>query len=136
VQEDVQATVADTGHLSFQPEIVTRRTVVKAGRNDNVASIARRYRLSPASVAEWNDVKTGHVFQRGGQVVVYLPVRAAGAERVGSRGRHDSTVVVTSKRGGGVVKTSTAKTLPSARSASSKKVVREKRGGSPSKKKR
>ena len=44
VQEDVAAAVADTGHLSFQPEIVTRRTAVKAGRNDSVASIARRYR--------------------------------------------------------------------------------------------
>jgi membrane-bound lytic murein transglycosylase D len=142
VQEDVQATVADTGHLSFQPEIVTRRTVVKAGRNDNVASIARRYKLSPASVAEWNDVKTSHVFQRGGQVVVYLPVRAASAERVGrglAHGRHDSTVVVTSKRGGGVVKTSTAKNAPAARSSTSSastKIVREKRGGTPSKKKR
>ena len=139
VQEDVQATVADTGHLSFQPEIVTRRTVVKAGRNDNVASIARRYRLSPASVAEWNDVKTGHVFQRGGQVVVYLPVRAAHTERVG-RGvaarRSNDEVVVTSKRGGGIVKTSAAKNTPAARSGSSGKVAREKRGGAPSKKKR
>lgn len=140
VQEDVQATVADTGHLSFQPEIVTRRTVVKAGRRDSVASIARRYRLSPASVAEWNDVKTSHVFQRGGTVVVYLPVRAARAARVGrgvaARGRHDSTVVVTSKRGGGVVKTSAAKNTPAARSGSSSKIVRGKRGGTPSKKKR
>jgi len=140
VQEDVQATVADTGHLSFQPEIVTRRTLVKAGRNDNVTSIARRYKLSPASVAEWNDVKTSHVFQRGGHVVVYLPVRAAGAERVGrgvaARGRNDSTVVVTSQRGGGVVKTSAAKNAPTAKSSASPKIVREKRGGTPSKKKR
>ncbi len=139
VQEDVQATVADTGHLSFQPEIVTRRTVVKAGRNDSVASIARRYRLSPANVADWNDVKTGHVFQRGGQVVVYLPVRAARAERVG-RGvaarRNNGEVVVTSKRGGGIVKTSAAKNAPVARSGSSNKISREKRGGTPSKKKR
>ena len=139
VQEDVQATVADTGHLSFQPEIVTRRTVVKAGRSDTVASIARRYKLSPASVAEWNDVKTSHVFQRGGQVVVFLPVRASGIAAVGrgaGRGRNDSTVVVTSKRGGGVVKTSAARNAPVDRSASSSKIVREKRGGKPSKKKR
>ena len=65
VQEDVAALVADTGQLSFQPEIVTRRTVVKAGRNDSVASIARRYQLSAASVAEWNDVKPSHAFKRG-----------------------------------------------------------------------
>jgi membrane-bound lytic murein transglycosylase D len=134
VQEDVNAAVADTGHLSFQPEIVTRRTLVKAGRNDSVASIARRYRLSPASVAEWNDVKASHAFQRGVQVVVYLPVKAAAVERVG-RGARSSTVIVTSKRGGGVVKTSAGKATPAAKTASSK-VVREKRGGTPSKKKR
>ncbi|CAN7470419.1 transglycosylase SLT domain-containing protein [Variovorax sp. LjRoot84] len=135
VQEDVNAAVADTGHLSFQPEIVTRRTLVKAGRSDSVASIARRYRLSPASVAEWNDVKTSHAFQRGVQVVVYLPVKAAAAERVG-RGARSSTVIVTSKRGGGVVKTSAGKAAPAAKTASSPKIVREKRGGAPSKKKR
>ena len=139
VQEDVQAAVADTGQLSFQPEIVTRRTTVKAGRNDSVASIARRYKLIAASVADWNDVKSSHVFKRGHAVVVYLPVRAAAAERVGrgtARGR-DSTVVVTGKRGGGVVKTSASKVsvAPSARSSASK-IVREKRGGTPSKKKR
>ncbi|GAA4355392.1 transglycosylase SLT domain-containing protein [Variovorax defluvii] len=137
VQEDVQAAVADTGHLSFQPEIVTRRTTVRAGRNDSVASIARRYRLSAASVADWNDVKSSHVFKRGHAVVVYLPVRAAAAERVGrgTRGR-DSTVVVTGKRGGGVVKTSTGREASSARPRASSKIVREKRGGTPSKKKR
>jgi membrane-bound lytic murein transglycosylase D len=132
VQEDVNAAVADTGHLSFQPEIVTRRTLVRAGRSDSVASIARRYRLSPASVAEWNDVKTGHAFQRGVQVVVYLPVKAAAAARVG-RGARSSTVILTSKRGGGVVKTSAGKAVPAAKTS---KVAREKRGGTPAKKKR
>mgnify|MGYP006181854169 CR=1 FL=1 len=40
--------------------------------------------------------------QRGVRVVVYLPVKAAAAQRVG-RGARSSTVIVTSKRGGGVV---------------------------------
>ena len=96
VQEDVQATVADTGHLSFQPEIVTRRTVVKAGRNDNVASIANRYRLNPASVADWNDVKTSHVFKRGFDVVVFLPVRASKGAGVGSGIFHRAPVLKSS----------------------------------------
>ncbi len=132
VTEDVVALVADTGHLSFQPEIVTRRTVVKAGRNDSVTSIARRYKLAPASVAEWNDVKTSHAFKRGFDVVVYLPVRAAPAAHVGSGVRHvshtrEKEAVVTNKRGGGVVKTP---------ASAKKEVVREKRGGTPSKKKK
>ena len=84
VQEDVAALVADTGQLSVQPEIITRRTVVRAGRQDNVASIARRYKLSAASVAQWNDVKVNHAFPRNADVVVYLTVRAAEAAAVGS----------------------------------------------------
>jgi membrane-bound lytic murein transglycosylase D len=99
VQEDVNALVADTGQLSFQPEIVTRRTVIKAGRADSVASIARRYKLNPASVAQWNDVKPNHAFQRGYEVVVYLPVRASQAASVGS--------------GAGAVRSSAGASVPS-----------------------
>jgi len=121
VQEDVAALVADTGHLSFQPEIVTRRTTITAGRNDNVASIARRYKLNPSSVAEWNDVNPGHAFKRGISVVVYLPVRAAPAARVGS---------------GVKASPKSSKSQPVGKSSSSKPVVQEKRGGTPSKKKR
>jgi membrane-bound lytic murein transglycosylase D len=82
VREDVAAVVADTGQLSLQPEIVTRRAVVKAGRGgENVASIAHRYRLTPANVAQWNDVKPNHKFPAGHSVVVYLPVQAAAPAR-------------------------------------------------------
>ena len=148
VQEDVAALVADTGHLSFQPEIVTRRTTVKAGRNDSVASIARRYSVSSANVAEWNDVKPSHAFPRGFSVVVYLPVRASHTASVGTgeapaRGRAQ---IVTAHRGGGTTKPVAVATGAGGRSrdgkvsktpASSKQqVVREKRGGTPSKKKR
>jgi membrane-bound lytic murein transglycosylase D len=58
--------------------VVTRRTVIKARKGDSVASIARRYRLSAAQVADWNDVGASAAFKLGQQVVVYLPVRASG----------------------------------------------------------
>jgi membrane-bound lytic murein transglycosylase D len=139
VKEDVAAVVADGGHLSFQPEIVNRRTTVKAGRNDSVASIARRYKLAPSNVAEWNDVKPNHAFKRGYSVVVYLPVRAAPAARVGAgvavaRGH---AAAASSKRGGAPAQASTARGKNVVKvPAGSKQVVREKRGGTPSKKKR
>ncbi|MEJ8858057.1 transglycosylase SLT domain-containing protein [Variovorax robiniae] len=103
VQEDVAAVVADTGHLSFQPEIVTRRTTVRAGRNDTPASIASRYRTTAANVADWNDVRTSHKFPRGASVVVYVQVRAMAASRVGSGA---APVRVTSQRSGGPVRVS------------------------------
>jgi membrane-bound lytic murein transglycosylase D len=76
-QGDVGSHVADNGQLSLAPEIVTRRTVIKAGKRDTVASIAARYRLSAGQVADWNNVGASAVFKAGQQVVLHLPVRAA-----------------------------------------------------------
>jgi membrane-bound lytic murein transglycosylase D len=78
-QQDVTSHVADNGQLNLAPEIVTRRTTVRAGKRDSVASIARRYRLNPNEVAGWNSVAAGAAFKAGQQVVLFLPVRAQAA---------------------------------------------------------
>ena len=75
VEQDVASHVADNAQLSLAPEIVTRRLVVKAGRRDTVATIARRYRLAPAQVAEWNNTHAGASFRTGQAVVLHVPVR-------------------------------------------------------------
>ncbi|MDB5882267.1 MAG: peptidoglycan lytic transglycosylase, Glycoside Hydrolase Family 23-like protein [Ramlibacter sp.] len=77
VQDDVTSHVADNGQLNLAPEHVTRKTTVKAGKRDTVASIARRYRLDVGEVAKWNEVGTASAFKAGQAVVVYLPLRAA-----------------------------------------------------------
>ena len=137
VKEDVAAVVADDGHLSFQPEIVTRRTTVKAGRADSVATIARRYNLKPNNVAEWNDVKPNHAFKRGYSVVVYLPIRATVASRVGTgippaRGH----AVASSKHATAKAGAPRGANIAKVPASSKQQVVREKRGGTPAKKKR
>lgn len=71
---DVNSHMADNGQLSLEPEIVNRRSLVRAGKRDSVVTIARRLRLSVADVAEWNKVTTTTSFRPGEQVVVYLPV--------------------------------------------------------------
>jgi membrane-bound lytic murein transglycosylase D len=134
VKEDVTAVVAETGQLSFQPEIITRRTTVKAGRKDNVASIARRYSLQPASVADWNDVKVNHAFKRGESVVVYLPVRAARTAHVGS-GAKRAVGGRVAKRGNSAVKPVAARGSMIKSRSSSKQPVAP-RGGASAKKKR
>jgi len=83
-QDDVASHVADNGQLSFTPEAVTRKTTIKAGRRDSVASIARRYKVSASQVADWNDVSSTGVFKTGEQVVLYLPVRNVTPQRVRS----------------------------------------------------
>ena len=48
------ASVADNGQLSLAPDVVLKRTTVKARKGDTVASLAQRYGVSAANVAEWN----------------------------------------------------------------------------------
>ena len=93
-RQDVSSHLADNGQLAFTPEAVTRRTTVRAGKGETVASIARRYKLAAASVADWNDVRANAAFKVGQQVVVYLPVRQAKAGRTTIR----SSTATASKR--------------------------------------
>jgi len=73
-ERDVTERIADNGQLSLAPELVQRRTVLKAGKADTVASIAKRYRLQAAKVAEWNNVSPSANFKAHQEVVVYLMV--------------------------------------------------------------
>ena len=76
MDSDVASNVANNAQMSLAPEIVTRRTTVKARKGETVASIAKRYSLNSANVAEWNSTSAASAFKRGQEVVVYLPVKA------------------------------------------------------------
>jgi len=72
---DVSSEIADTAMLVLSPEAPRlRKTSLKAGRKDSVASVAKRYRVSPAQVAEWNDVSPTASFAPGQTIVVYTAV--------------------------------------------------------------
>ncbi|MES2879404.1 MAG: transglycosylase SLT domain-containing protein [Pseudomonadota bacterium] len=73
---DVGLHLADNGQLSLAPDVVLKRTVLKAGKKDTVASLAQRYKVSPANVAEWNKLSTSASFKAGQQIVLFLPVQA------------------------------------------------------------
>jgi membrane-bound lytic murein transglycosylase D len=55
----------------------TRRVALKAGRRDSVVSVARRYRVSAAQVAQWNGVSAGSSFRPGQSIIVYVAHRPA-----------------------------------------------------------
>jgi membrane-bound lytic murein transglycosylase D len=80
---DVAVKVAENGQLSLSPEVILKRVVLRAGKADSVESVARKYRLPAASVAQWNQLATSALFKPGQQIVVYLqaPVRKPSAPR-------------------------------------------------------
>jgi membrane-bound lytic murein transglycosylase D len=101
MQADVSDDIADNGQLNLQSEAVTRKTTIKAGKKDTVASIARRYRVSAKQVADWNSTSPSARFTAGQQVVVYVPVRTA-TRTAHSAGRsHKGGPATASKAGAG-----------------------------------
>jgi membrane-bound lytic murein transglycosylase D len=91
VTADVSERLADTASLSLSPDAPPlRRTTLKAGRADTVASVAARYRVSAAQVAQWNKVGRTARFKPGQAIVVYTaakPVVAAAQRAVASKGK-------------------------------------------------
>lgn len=74
---DVAVHVADNGQLSLAPDIVLKKTVVKAIKNDTVTSLAQRYRVNAKAVSEWNKVSASAAFKPGQTVVLYLPAKTS-----------------------------------------------------------
>jgi len=77
MNQDVAVKVADNGQLSVAPEVVLKRTQVRAVKGDSVASIARKYKVSADQVAQWNKVGVSAGFKPGQQIVVFLAASQA-----------------------------------------------------------
>jgi membrane-bound lytic murein transglycosylase D len=69
--------VVNNARLAYAPEVVLRRTRVRARQGDTIATLAARYDLPAATVARWNKVGARARLKRGQAVVLYLPVRAS-----------------------------------------------------------
>ncbi|MEY4138342.1 MAG: hypothetical protein RLZZ371_524 [Pseudomonadota bacterium] len=87
LNNDVTEHVANNGYLNLAPEVVLKKTLVKAGKRDNVASMARRYSVSAQALADWNKVSASAAFKPGQQVVLYLPSHGNVAHSSQARGK-------------------------------------------------
>lgn len=75
---DVPEHLAENAQIALAPaEAARRRLALKAGKRDSVATVARRYRVAPAQVAQWNDVAVGSRFHPGQTVVVWVAAKSA-----------------------------------------------------------
>ena len=85
-QTDVAESVADNAMLALAPDQPPyRRLSFKAGRKgDSVAAVAKRYRVTAAQVAAWNQASATGRFQPGASIVVLVP-RTAVAKASGTR---------------------------------------------------
>ncbi|WP_137918001.1 transglycosylase SLT domain-containing protein [Hydrogenophaga sp. 2FB] len=118
---DVPVHVADNGQISFQPEVVLRRTVVKARKGENVTKLARRYGVSPVSVADWNKLGVDSALKAGQSIALMLPQRAKVTAKAGSGSNKKQAAAKPTRKQAGAKPTKTAKQPTKTRVASSTK---------------
>ncbi|WP_454721749.1 MULTISPECIES: transglycosylase SLT domain-containing protein [Cupriavidus] len=74
--QDISATLAESAMMAVEPDVPdARRIVVRAGRRDTVATVARRYGVSPGQVQSWNKLP-GTKLVAGQSLVVMVPANS------------------------------------------------------------
>lgn len=82
---DVSEFIADHAQLSLAPDVVLKRTVVKARKGDNLARLAQRYGVSAVSAAGWNRMSVNERLKAGQRVTLMLPRAVRVAEPAGTK---------------------------------------------------
>ncbi len=77
---DVSEFVADHAQLSLAPEIVLKRSVVRARKGDSLSMLAQRYGVSAVSVAGWNRLPVNARLKKGQRLTLMLPRSVRTAE--------------------------------------------------------
>jgi membrane-bound lytic murein transglycosylase D len=105
---DVSPAVADNAVMALAPDAPPlRKVTLKAGKHESVATVAHRYHVSAAQVAQWNNVTAAANFKPGQPVLVYVaaakgrathvaaadeaPARAASKGSTAARASHHAT---------------------------------------------
>jgi membrane-bound lytic murein transglycosylase D len=81
-EKDVSESLADRGQVNLTPEMISVRKSIRAGKADTVATLAKRYKVSPGNLAQWNKVPVNAKFKPGQALVIFVNVPAGSAGKV------------------------------------------------------
>lgn len=89
-QKDVSEQVLDNAKIDFAPEITLSKKYVKIKPKDTIESFSRRYGLTPALVAQWNNISVKTSLKGTKGLVIYVPsnkqlVQAKGKTKAGKQ---------------------------------------------------
>lgn len=80
-EKDISPELADAATMAIEPDVPdSRRVYVKVGRNDSLASIAHRHKVTVAQLKSWNNLQRDSV-SRGQSLELNLPFRVATVNR-------------------------------------------------------
>jgi membrane-bound lytic murein transglycosylase D len=65
--------------------MISVRKSVRAGKADTVPTLAKRFNVSPANLAQWNKVAANAKFKPGQALVIFVNVPAGSAPKLSSK---------------------------------------------------
>jgi membrane-bound lytic murein transglycosylase D len=78
-EEDVSEALADNAMMALAPDAPPlRKASIRAGKRDTVATLARKLKVSPIQLAQWNRMSSGTSLKAGQTLVYYAPARVSG----------------------------------------------------------
>jgi membrane-bound lytic murein transglycosylase D len=84
---DVTEHLADNAKISFAPEIVLRRMMVKVQKGDTLATLASRHDVTPLNIAAWNKLKMPVALKPGQSIAILVPTTSSsrGSKNTGKK---------------------------------------------------
>lgn len=77
LDSDVTEHLADSAQLSFAPEVVLRRIMIKVLKGDTLVTLAARHDVSPNNIAAWNKLKMPVALKPGQSLAILVPTTAS-----------------------------------------------------------
>lgn len=72
-QKDVSEQVVDNAKIDFAPEITLVKKSIKTKPKDTIESFSKRYGLTPALVAQWNNISVKTSLKGTKSLIIYVP---------------------------------------------------------------
>lgn len=98
--QDVSEHLADNAQIQLAADVPPlRRVSIRAGKSDTLASLARKHKINPAQLAQWNNLSASSRLKPGQSLVMYqanAKVKAAGG-RMAAKARGQKRNVAATK---------------------------------------
>ncbi|NZD58564.1 transglycosylase SLT domain-containing protein [Sphaerotilus montanus] len=114
--QDVPEHVANNAYMALAPDVPPlRKVAIKARKGDTVLALAKRYRVSASQLAQWNRIDDGTRFKKAQSLVIWQPIKEAGASRREMASLNKADRKLSRKVGGKSAKASTRMASKTAR---------------------
>jgi len=93
LDSDVTEHLADNAQISFAPEIVLRRIMVKVQKGDTLLTLANRHDVTPNNIAAWNKLKIPVALKPGQTIAILVPTTSSSKGSKVSSKKQNNTLV-------------------------------------------